>query len=568
MGKYEFSFADDSTYQAAFGLLSDAHPGGAVVLDLGCGDAAVARPLTALGAAYVGVDLDQDSITKLVDSGFEGHVMDLSGDDVAERLRRLVRGRRLAAVLCLDVLEHLTEPAELLRALATVAQDSPDVEIVVSIPNVAHVDLARQLLIGNWTPTETGLLDRTHVRFFTDRTLTELMACSGWYESARQDLLRVRSDQHLPNHPAFGADAALARFTSLVRSGPDGHGEVNQFVRRYHRGAVRRSGTSEPGTAPFLSIVLRTQGRRPETLAEVLCCLAAQTEPDFEVVLVVHGPDQAPATRRLVEEFDGNIAQRVRVVPCAGGGRSRPANVGLRLATGEYVAFLDDDDLVLAHWVETFKRGALEHPGMVVRSWAAEQHREWSADGGLATHAPTGPLIPLYAKDFDIVRHVRQNETPIHCFAFPRALRDLGLELDESVTVCEDWQFFMRAASLCGVHDTRQLTAIYNKWSEHSSAQLVHAGEWSTMRSMIHTQLDRAPFLLPPGSISQLDRMLESLGRLETAEAEALAYRQVAENALQAIDELRGSTSWKVSAPLRAARTLGRRISGRLRGRR
>ena len=244
------------------------------------------------------MDADADAIAKLTDQGFEAHEVDLTAPGLADTLAGIVADRPVAAVLCLDVLEHVTEPADVLAALATVTGAHPGVELVVSIPNVAHRDVARRLLVGEWETTDSGLLDRTHVRFFTDRTLTELMTGAGWYESARLDFPLEESDQHVAGHPAFEPVTNLGLYLDRVRCGADEFGAVNQFVRRYHRGSPRVVERAPDAEAPFVSIVLRTQGRRPETLTDVLCCLAAQTCLDFEVVLVVH--DSTRATRRAV----------------------------------------------------------------------------------------------------------------------------------------------------------------------------------------------------------------------------------------------------------------------------
>lgn len=580
MSHYAFDFTERGPYGAAVRLLADTDPHGALVLDLGCGSAAVAAPLTKLGAHYVGVDLDADAVAKLADQGFEAHQVDLAAPGLAATLTEIIAGRPVAAVLCLDVLEHVTEPADMLAALTEATGPHPGVELVVSIPNVGHRDVARRLLVGQWEMTDSGLLDRTHVRFFTDRTLTELMTGAGWYESQRLDFPLDESDQHRAGHPLFEPAANLGSYVDHVRGGADEFGAVNQFVRRYHRGSPRAVEVAEPvGPAtelPFVSIVLRTQGRRPETLTDVLCCLAAQTCLDFEVVLVVHDSTRTGDVRALVDEFEGNIAQRVRVVGCDGGTRGRPANVGLRVAAGEYLVFLDDDDLVTADWVENIRTSARTHRGMLVRWWGAEQHRTRDT-GGDASHLAVGPLTPTYATTFDLMRHIRQNETPFHCFAFPRSLVELGFAFDEALTVCEDWQFLVRAASVCGVHDTDRMTSIYNKWEDDTSAQAASAQEWFAMRSVAHIALDSRPLLMPPGSVRAVDRTLEKLEAQERwiaqLEGDLAATRQamadlteVSNNAHHALAELRSSTSWKVSALIRllgrAARVLLRRGKG------
>lgn len=578
MGSYNFDFSEDGPYGAALRLLDGTDLRGKIVLDLGCGSAAVARPLARRGAHYVGVDADTDAIGKLVEAGFEGHVVDLVSSDVEHALARVVDSRPVAAILCLDVLEHLPEPERLLTKLVASTGSDPDIELVVSVPNVAHIDLARQLLCGQWNTTDSGLLDRTHLRFFTERTLLDLMAGAGWYETAREDFRLEQSDQYVDNHPAFSPAANLGAFLGLVRDGSDAHGHVNQFVRRFNRGAGRVRDNRIGESAPFLSVVVRTMGTRNSTLLESLCCLAAQTDLDFEILIVVHNESKVDDVRRLVDLFEGNVSQRVRIAGCDGGTRSRPANLGLKMARGDYIVFLDDDDLVTADWVEVIKRGAADRPGMVIRSWSAEQERAWADPGELAEHIATGPLKFTYATPFDLVRHIRQNETPFHCFAFPRSLVELGFAFNESLTVCEDWHFLLRAAAVCGVHDTRKVTAIYNRWSGKASAHAVSPDEWTTMRSFIHVELDEAPLLLPPGSMRKLDRMAEELeeadrrtarlqAELAAARSELAAHAQVSLNAHRALDEMRESTSWKVSAPVRTASTVGRRLLDRLRQR-
>ena len=101
---------------------------------------------------------------------------------------------------------------------------------------------------------------------------------------------------------------------------------------------------------------MRTQGKRASHLRDALTCLAAQTVDSFEVLLMVHSDDAEPAlgeVRALVEDFEPAFASRVSVVHVSGGRRARPLNVALERLKAEYVAFLDDDDLVMADWVES-----------------------------------------------------------------------------------------------------------------------------------------------------------------------------------------------------------------------
>jgi len=78
-----------------------------------------------------------------------------------------------------DVLEHLVDPWEALRRTRTLLADTG--KVVALIPNVRHVRAVLPLLFrGRWDYTDTGLLDRTHLRFFTRATMVELFETTGF----------------------------------------------------------------------------------------------------------------------------------------------------------------------------------------------------------------------------------------------------------------------------------------------------------------------------------------------------------------------------------------------------
>ncbi len=80
-------------------------------------------------------------------------------------------------IVCADVLEHLVEPAQAIRKLARVL--APDGLIVVSIPNVRYHAVLESLSLGRWQYTDRGILDRTHLRFFTRPELEALIRDAG-----------------------------------------------------------------------------------------------------------------------------------------------------------------------------------------------------------------------------------------------------------------------------------------------------------------------------------------------------------------------------------------------------
>ena len=81
------------------------------------------------------------------------------------------------AIVYGDVLEHLVDPlrvlVELDRALAA------DGFVVISVPNIAHLYIRLLLLVGRFDYVDRGILDNTHLRFFTERSVRALIADAG-----------------------------------------------------------------------------------------------------------------------------------------------------------------------------------------------------------------------------------------------------------------------------------------------------------------------------------------------------------------------------------------------------
>ena len=81
-------------------------------------------------------------------------------------------------ILCLDVLEHLVDPWETLRKLDTLLK--PGGLWIISVPNIRNYHIIFNLALkGKFNYTETGILDRTHLRFFTRHSIIELVESTG-----------------------------------------------------------------------------------------------------------------------------------------------------------------------------------------------------------------------------------------------------------------------------------------------------------------------------------------------------------------------------------------------------
>jgi 2-polyprenyl-3-methyl-5-hydroxy-6-metoxy-1,4-benzoquinol methylase len=584
---YRFAYSEESPYGRAVELVRrHRRAEGEVVVDLGCGHGAIATPIMELGLSYVGIDADPSGINDLTSRGFEAVLGDVSRPGaLVELIERTVGERPVAAICMLDVIEHLAEPDAVLGALSGLSDRLGGGPLVVSIPNVTHFDLGAKLLLGRWDVTATGLLDATHLHFFSEAHLEATMAQSGWDCIGASDFELVFSDQHFPaDMVALERSTSIGLLLATIRHNAGPGTLVNQFVRAYTPNpssvaASRGHGAAGSGaSAPFLTVLVRTQGQRLATLEETLLSLAAQTCSDFDVLVLAHdvADDAAAEISGLIDEFHESFSSRVRLVRVQGGGRSRPLNEGAGLAQGRYLATLDDDDLAFAHWVEAIKQAAGKAPGRVVHVGVADQHIAHDAgawrgtDGYRVVGRPRCP----YPISFELFDHLTDNRTPNCGFAVPRSLvADLGERWDETLPVYEDWEYLLRASSLCGVESARTVGALIRVWVEGDRSTTVHsAAEWDDARIGVVDRLDARPLLLAPGSMSTLRRLVESAEaggaptwRAAVTESSRRDSVRALEEARAEIDAIRASRSWRAMAVPRSLGTLARRALGRVR---
>ena len=586
MVKYDNAFSHLNSYGKALELLTrheqgsslDGRPG--IHLDLGCGYGYIAEELVrATGLEYVGLDVDGKAVASLRERGFEAHEAGLGDyETTLAKLREIVAGRRVASITLLDIIEHLPEATGPMSAIGEIAaQDSA--LVVVSVPNVTHGDVGLKLVFGRWDITETGLLDSTHVRFYTRSSLEQDLRAYGLYKFDEANIELAQSDQHFPaTHPALGERTSLHSYLTALRRSAAPDDLVNQFVWICSPGPkaqVDAVTVEREPEQPFLSIVVRTQGNRTDCLREVLTCLAAQSCQDFEVVIVAHkvNVEQQIGIERLIEDTPVRLRARIRLVLLDHGSRSAPLNVGFQASRGRYISILDDDDVVFGHWVETFQSMERRAAGRMLRTISVPQHTDHVAVLGRDAARATGPLIDQYPASFDFLEHLRDNYTPNTAVAFPRGVfHDLGQHFDEELSTTEDWDFMMRVASIVGVDSSPTVTCIYRWWTSSESSRTVHdRHEWLRNNGAIFKKFDESQILFPAGSARRVREILQEIDRLRAALADrpdtpAAAVPAAPAPSLQRrldllrqIQSILDSTSWRVTAPMRlASRAIGR----------
>ncbi len=143
------------------------------VLDVGCKDGAFGAELVRAGNKLVGVD-SEASVP--CDAGYQNVLT----TDLERGLSPLLRqtGDRFDRILLLDRLEHLREPGSLLEDCRRLLDGRG--KLIVSVPNAVNFTVRLMMLFGKFHYTDRGILDWSHLRFFTRKTIQSLLKQSGY----------------------------------------------------------------------------------------------------------------------------------------------------------------------------------------------------------------------------------------------------------------------------------------------------------------------------------------------------------------------------------------------------
>lgn len=167
MERYRLNRSPHSTHAVVAALVGQAR----TVLDVGC-NRGYLRQICSPECSFWGVDADADALEHARRTYEDVRQVDL--DQPPQRWW----SHDFDAIVFGDVLEHLRDPAPVLAGIVR-AQLARDGHVIVSLPNVANWRIRLQLLFGSFRYEETGILDRTHLRFFTFRSAREMIEASG-----------------------------------------------------------------------------------------------------------------------------------------------------------------------------------------------------------------------------------------------------------------------------------------------------------------------------------------------------------------------------------------------------
>lgn len=188
------------------------------VLELGCATGSMTRILKEkLACRVTGVELDPVSAARAepyCDTLFVGNLDHFDWT--------LLSSQTFDVILIADVLEHLRNPEDCLKQLRLLLK--PSGYLLISVPNIAYNGIIASLLLDDFPYAEIGLLDRTHIHFFTWKTLEKTLNHALFSIVSQEMIIPV------PEHPEFYAywHALPLSLQHYLAQNP--HGQVYQYI--------------------------------------------------------------------------------------------------------------------------------------------------------------------------------------------------------------------------------------------------------------------------------------------------------------------------------------------------
>ena len=353
---------------------------------------------------------------------------------------------------------------------------------------------------------------------------------------------------------------------------------------------------TEAADIPLCSVLIRSTNRK--TLREALDSVAVQTWPNVEVVVV----NATGARHDVLGQYCGRFPLRL-IEPGKPLDRAHAANHAIDAARGALLLFLDDDDFILPQHLTRLVQ-AFEGNNQVMASYA-----------GVVCTDEDGQEVRRFSQPFDPVMLRLENYLPIHAVLFRRDVLTRGVRFDESLPLCEDWDFWLQILEHWGEKAFRSVAEtgavyrvlsdggsgvwrepertrgimlrIYRKWlaiwSDDTLWSLLELGRYKKLyherdkklgELAARVQQQNDELLLLRQALSEQERRGTSLSRelashaarASQAEAELQGLRNHHAGSLAAIASLReailerdhrieslyNSRSWQITRPLRA----------------
>ena len=155
------------------------------VLDVGCGDGELGEALKKNKNSIVyGIEISEASVAEAGKKIDKAYLCDIVNEEIPKELKNT----KFDYIIITEVLEHLMEPEKLLEKVKILM--NKETELIITVPNVLFWKNRLKIFFGQFDYTETGLMDKGHIHFFTWKSLQNMYGNCG-YET-------IETNHHIP----------------------------------------------------------------------------------------------------------------------------------------------------------------------------------------------------------------------------------------------------------------------------------------------------------------------------------------------------------------------------------
>jgi len=412
------------------------------VLEIGCASGRLGEAVKQRngGVFYVGVEVVEAAAEIAKNRLDEVHVANVESFDWSR-----LDGRRFDCIVFGDVLEHLIDPKKTLQAAARFLGQKGSV--VCCLPNVGHWSIITGLIEGRWDYADSGLLDRTHLRFFTLSTFRELLESSGFAVVQEE---RLRAGAQVPEEivpflrkmnvdvPGFVDRVTTFQFLFRAESAP---ADLPAYPSSWNPGGR----TASQSVAVIIPVFNKMELTR-DCLASIAKYYPEAVAPE----VIVFDNASSDGTQSYLAEAQREYEWLKVVRSAVNLGFAGACNKGAELADADILVFLNNDTIVLPLWLEKmldrindpdvgmvgskliYPDGTIQHAGIVFSADANPTHvhhlshhsdaavnrmKEYPAVTGACIMIKRGLFMevgcmdrtyPMYYEDVDLCFKVRE----------------------------------------------------------------------------------------------------------------------------------------------------------------
>jgi GT2 family glycosyltransferase/tetratricopeptide (TPR) repeat protein/2-polyprenyl-3-methyl-5-hydroxy-6-metoxy-1,4-benzoquinol methylase len=302
------------------------------VLDVGCGAGNLGATLKARQPTeVVGIEV----VPEIADIARSRLDQVIVGD--IESLDLRLQAGSFDCVIFADVLEHLRDPLSVLRRTRDCVNGG---KVIASIPNARHHSVVSSLLDGNWTYETAGLLDATHLRFFTRREIEKLFFRAGYRIEAIQPAPSLELQQWQETNCRREINVGGLHITGLSEEQ-----SLDFYVTQY----LVTAGKRQDQAFGLTSIVIPVHNQISYT-RQCLENIRLRTDEPYEIIVVDNGSTDGTA------QYLRSRSDVLLIENRENRGFSAACNQGIRASRGDQILLLNNDVVVTTGWLHRLLR--------------------------------------------------------------------------------------------------------------------------------------------------------------------------------------------------------------------